>query len=104
MLFCGCVPCFQVAWNDESNPALGFKYLYLTSEDYEVLAPGTVNAKEVTEGGEKRYALSDIIGQVTVGQDSCGLLTVMGITVYPFIAIASLASSSKLLGLTVEQK
>ncbi|CAN0462609.1 unnamed protein product, partial [Hapterophycus canaliculatus] len=54
----------KVAWNDESNPAQGFKYLYLNAEDYNQLEEGTVNAKEVVEGGEKRYALTDIIGQV----------------------------------------
>ncbi|CAN0308491.1 unnamed protein product, partial [Ectocarpus fasciculatus] len=57
-------PKFKVAWNDESNPAQGFKYLYLSAEDYEALEEGTVNAQEVVEGGEKRYALTDIIGQV----------------------------------------
>ncbi|CBJ32783.1 Acetyl-CoA carboxylase [Ectocarpus siliculosus] len=57
-------PKFKVAWNDESNPAQGFKYLYLNAEDYEALEEGTVNAREVVEGGEKRYALTDIIGQV----------------------------------------
>lgn len=55
-----------MAWNDESNPAQGFKYLYLSSEDYEALEEDTVNAKEVMEGDEKRYALTDIIGQVCV--------------------------------------
>ncbi|CAM9555517.1 unnamed protein product, partial [Choristocarpus tenellus] len=57
-------PKFKVAWNDESSPAQGFKYLYLTEEDYSALEEGTVNAKEVVEGDEKRYALTDIIGQV----------------------------------------
>lgn len=116
----------QIAWNDPANPSVGFKYLYLSPEDYEVsvfihtcmyvctcvyvcenmcvcihegmcgtdrhtcthhpwlhpphrhsiptntlqstyeqgLKPGTVNAQLVEEDGEKRYALSDIIGQV----------------------------------------
>lgn len=54
----------KVAWNDESNPSQGFKYLYLDADDYEKLAPGTVIATEVVEGGKKRYALSDIIGKV----------------------------------------
>lgn len=54
----------QVAWNDESNPAQGFKYLYLTASDYEALEEGTVNAQEVVENGQKRYALTDIIGKV----------------------------------------
>lgn len=53
-----------MAWNDESNPAQGFKYLYLSSGDYEALEKGSVIANEVMEGGEKRYALTDIIGQV----------------------------------------
>lgn len=53
-----------MAWNDDSNPAQGFKYLYLNAEDYNQLEEGTVNAKEVVEGGETRYALTDIIGQV----------------------------------------
>ncbi|CAM9940346.1 unnamed protein product [Pylaiella littoralis] len=57
-------PKFKVAWNDESNPAQGFKYLYLSSGDYEALEKGSVIANEVMEGGEKRYALTDIIGQV----------------------------------------
>lgn len=53
-----------MAWNDESNPAQGFKYLYLTEGDYSELEEGTVNAVETIEGGEKRFALTDIIGQV----------------------------------------
>lgn len=62
----GCILCVceQIAWNDETNPALGFKYLYLTPEDYEALEDGTVNAREVMVEGEKRYELTDIIGQV----------------------------------------
>lgn len=59
-----------MAWNDESNPAQGFKYLYLNEEDYSTLEEGTVNAKEVVEGGEKRFALTDIIGQVRFGLSS----------------------------------
>merc|ERR1711988_134440 len=57
-------PKFKIAWNDESNPSLGFKYLYLSSKDYEELQEGTVNAHMVNEDGEDRYVLDDIIGQV----------------------------------------
>ena len=66
--FFPCSTCWrqQVAWNDESNPAQGFKYLYLTASDYEALEEGTVKAQEVVEDGQKRYALTDIIGQVRV--------------------------------------
>jgi hypothetical protein len=38
---------FRVAWNDVNNPSLGFKYLYLSQDDYEQLKPGTVNAELV---------------------------------------------------------
>jgi acetyl-CoA carboxylase/biotin carboxylase 1 len=57
-------PYFKVAWNDASNPSLGFKYLYLTPEDYANFPEGTVNAQEVTEDGETRMQLDDIIGQI----------------------------------------
>ena len=57
-------PYFKVAWNDASNPGLGFKYLYLTPEDYENFPSGTVNARAVTEDGETRMRLDDIIGQI----------------------------------------
>ena len=30
-------PKFKVAWKDESNPSLGFEYLYLSEEDYSAL-------------------------------------------------------------------
>merc|ERR1719238_2491930 len=32
--------------NDEKDPAKGFKYLYLTEEDYQGLEPGTVEAQK----------------------------------------------------------
>ncbi|CAM9330367.1 unnamed protein product [Chrysoparadoxa australica] len=60
-------PKFQIAWNNDANPALGFKYLYLNEEEYNALPENTVIADKITEGGETRYALSDIIGQVVHG-------------------------------------
>merc|ERR1711988_1746171 len=57
-------PKFKIAWNDENNPSLGFKYLYLSDKDYKELSEGTVNAHMVNEDGEDRYVLDDIIGQV----------------------------------------
>jgi len=57
-------PKFKIAWNDESNPNQGFSYLYLTEEDYKGLPAGTVDAEEIIDGGEKRYKLSAIIGQI----------------------------------------
>lgn len=58
-------PKFKVAFNDEGNPAAGFKYLYLTNEDYTALKPGTVGAtKTKLPSGEEVWALDDIIGQI----------------------------------------
>ena len=47
-----------------SNPSLGFKYLYLSPDDYAAFPEGTVNATEVVDDGEKRMQLDDIIGQI----------------------------------------
>jgi len=56
-------PMFKVAWNDEADPAKGFKYLYLTEEDYNGLKEGTVEAKKTTgPKGETVYAIDTIIG------------------------------------------
>jgi acetyl-CoA carboxylase/biotin carboxylase 1 len=56
-------PLFKVAWNDEKDPAKGFKYLYLTEEDYQGLEPGTVEAQKTTgPSGDTRYAIDTIIG------------------------------------------
>merc|ERR1719331_1616200 len=58
-------PLFKVAWKDESNPAQGFDYLYLSEEDFKSLPEGTVGAdKAIGPNGEVRYALHDIIGQI----------------------------------------
>eukprot|EP01033_Poteriospumella_lacustris_P003046 gene3046-2231_t len=58
-------PKFKIAWKDESNPGLGFEYLYLTEEDFATLPEGTVDAQPITVPGtgEIRYKLEAIIGQ-----------------------------------------
>jgi len=55
-------PFLKVAWNDPGNPSLGFKNLYLSSVDYESLAPGTVDAHQEMVDGEQRYVLDAVIG------------------------------------------
>jgi len=56
-------PKFKVAWNDDKDPAKGFKYLYLSDEDYTSLPDGTVQAQKTSgPGGETRWALDTIIG------------------------------------------
>lgn len=55
---------FRIAWEDENEPDKGFKYLYLTPEDYATLsALGSVRATLIEDEGESRYRLTDIIGK-----------------------------------------
>ncbi|XP_064322282.1 acetyl-CoA carboxylase 2 isoform X2 [Phalacrocorax carbo] len=55
---------FQVAWVDPEDPYKGFKYLYLTPQDYtRISALNSVHCEHVEEGGESRYVLLDIIGK-----------------------------------------
>lgn len=77
-LYADCFSFAQVAWNDDSNPAQGFKYLYLSPEDYGALEEGTVNTREVVVDGEKRYELTDIIGQVRVNVMNVSALAYRG--------------------------
>jgi len=52
---------FRVAWVNEAEPHQGFRYLYLTKEDYLELKDA-VNAELIVEGSEERYKINDIIG------------------------------------------
>ncbi|XP_053558098.1 acetyl-CoA carboxylase 2 isoform X2 [Bombina bombina] len=55
---------FQVAWNDPSDPYKGFKYLYLTPQDYtRISSMNSVHCEHVEDEGESRYVLTDIIGK-----------------------------------------
>ncbi|XP_062445705.1 acetyl-CoA carboxylase 2 [Rhea pennata] len=55
---------FQVAWVDPADPYKGFKYLYLTPQDYtRISSMNSVHCEHVEEGGESRYVLMDIIGK-----------------------------------------
>lgn len=59
------IPFFQVAWNDPQDQSKGFRYLYLTPEDYESLNKPTkkiVHAERIVEDGEPRYKIDYIIG------------------------------------------
>ena len=56
---------FRVAWVDPEKPAKGFKYLYLSEDDFEMLgAGGRVLADRVVCGdsGEVRWRLTDVCG------------------------------------------
>ncbi|XP_014484263.1 PREDICTED: acetyl-CoA carboxylase isoform X1 [Dinoponera quadriceps] len=56
---------FRIAWEDESEPEKGFKYIYLTPDDYARLAPlNSVKASLIEDpAGESRYRITDIIGK-----------------------------------------
>ncbi|MBN3319914.1 ACACA carboxylase, partial [Atractosteus spatula] len=55
---------FHVAWQDLSDPYKGFKYLYLTPQDYKkVSALNSVHCEHVEDEGESRYKITDIIGK-----------------------------------------
>merc|ERR1719487_1736669 len=54
-------PVFKVAWNDPSNEADGYKYLYLAEEDAKNFAEGTFHGELITDDGERRFRLDDIV-------------------------------------------
>ncbi len=68
--------CFQIAWEDPDHPEKGFKYLYLTPEDYRKVnqAATVVLCNLVDENGESRYRVTDIIGR----EDSIGVENLKG--------------------------
>jgi acetyl-CoA carboxylase/biotin carboxylase 1 len=55
---------FKVAWEDSDDPEKGFKYIYLTTEDYSKIAnSNSVRAILIEDEGEPRYKITDIIGK-----------------------------------------
>uniref|UniRef100_A0A8L0DT70 acetyl-CoA carboxylase n=1 Tax=Oncorhynchus mykiss TaxID=8022 RepID=A0A8L0DT70_ONCMY len=55
---------FHVAWQDMADPYKGFKYLYLTPQDYKkVSALNSVYCEHIEDNGESRYKITDIIGK-----------------------------------------
>ncbi|XP_058834759.1 acetyl-CoA carboxylase isoform X2 [Topomyia yanbarensis] len=55
---------FKVAWEDPDEPEKGFKYLYLTTDDYSKIAnTNSVRAILIEDEGEPRYKITDIIGK-----------------------------------------
>ncbi|XP_044541396.1 acetyl-CoA carboxylase 2 [Gracilinanus agilis] len=55
---------FQVAWLDPADPCKGFKYLYLTPQDYtKISSLNSVHCTHIEEEGESRYVITDIIGK-----------------------------------------
>ncbi|XP_047674506.1 acetyl-CoA carboxylase 2 isoform X2 [Tachysurus fulvidraco] len=66
---------FQVAWLDPADPYKGFKYLYLTPQDYtRISSTNSIHCRHVEEGGESRYIITDIIGK----EDGLGVENLRG--------------------------
>ncbi|XP_028850871.1 acetyl-CoA carboxylase 2 isoform X3 [Denticeps clupeoides] len=66
---------FQVAWHDPSDPYKGFKYLYLTPQDYtRISSTNSVHCQHVEEAGESRYVITDIFGK----EDGLGVENLRG--------------------------
>lgn len=63
---------FRIAWEDENEPEKGFKYIYLTPDDYARLAPlNSVKASLIEDpAGESRYKITDIIGKDGLGVEN----------------------------------
>lgn len=58
---------FHVAWEDPSDPDKGFKYLYLSPDDFKkVSAMNSVQAELIYDGGEARYKIMTIIGTILI--------------------------------------
>ncbi|XP_018652089.1 acetyl-CoA carboxylase [Schistosoma mansoni] len=55
---------FNIAWIDAEHPEKGYKYLYLTPDDYyRFKYDEAVNCERIEENGEIRYKIIDIIGK-----------------------------------------
>uniref|UniRef100_D3ZBE2 acetyl-CoA carboxylase n=1 Tax=Rattus norvegicus TaxID=10116 RepID=D3ZBE2_RAT len=55
---------FQVAWVDPEDPYKGFRYLYLTPQDYtQISSQNSVHCKHIEDEGESRYVIVDVIGK-----------------------------------------
>jgi acetyl-CoA carboxylase/biotin carboxylase 1 len=56
--------CFRIAWYSRDAPEKGFKYLYVTPDDYKRLeATRSVFAELIEDDGERRYRILDVIGK-----------------------------------------
>ncbi|KAK9693755.1 acetyl-coenzyme-A carboxylase, partial [Basidiobolus ranarum] len=56
---------FRTAWVDSNDVSKGFKYLYLTPEEYQQLnsdGQKVVFGEEIEEDGERRFMITDVIG------------------------------------------
>ncbi|XP_021953724.1 acetyl-CoA carboxylase isoform X2 [Folsomia candida] len=56
-------PLFRVAWEDEADREKGYRYVYLTPEDYsKVVNLNSVRVQHIEDEGESRYKVTTIVG------------------------------------------
>lgn len=69
---------FKVAWEDPDDPERGFKYLYLTPEDFLAMTSkgqeNVVHTQLIQDDNENRYKILDIIG----AEDDIGVENLSG--------------------------
>ena len=57
---------FRIAWEEPNDPEKGFKYIYLTPEDYMKLSScgreSVVHTELIEDEGESRYQITSIVG------------------------------------------
>ncbi|SAM05410.1 hypothetical protein [Absidia glauca] len=57
---------FRVAWKDDSNPAQGFDYLYLSPDDYDDLVrqgqADSVRVEDIVDNDGRRFKITDVVG------------------------------------------
>ncbi|KAK1431271.1 hypothetical protein QVD17_07727 [Tagetes erecta] len=66
--------CFRIGWSDESNPDLGFQYLYLTPEDYARIKSSVIAHEIRLENDETRWVIDTIVGE----EDGLGVENLSG--------------------------
>jgi hypothetical protein len=66
---------FKVAWENPEKPNKGFKFLYVSPEEYtELVESGSIKGEPVKVNGEPQYKITDIIG----AQDGLGVECLRG--------------------------
>lgn len=54
---------FKIAWKNSQDPDKGFKYIYLTPEDYNrIKEHDSVRTDLIVDEGKERYRITDIFG------------------------------------------
>lgn len=66
--------CFRVGWSEETTMDHGFKYLYLTPEDYVRLSSSVIACSLSLASGETRWVIQDVVGK----EDGLGVENLSG--------------------------